>query len=53
MTTKYCLRRELELCDGHGQAIEPMILEDEDGRQFEIKFRCGDCGMSISPQNMV
>jgi putative protease len=51
MTTKYCLRRELKLCDGHGQTIEPMILEDEDGRQFEVKFRCGICGMAIYPQN--
>ena len=47
MTTKYCLRRELGLCDGTGHQAEAMILEDEDGRQFEVKFRCGVCGMEI------
>jgi len=48
MTTKYCLRQELGLCrrDGPGPA-EPLVLEDEDGRQFELRFRCGPCGMEI------
>jgi putative protease len=49
MTTKYCLRRELGLCRRDGsEPAEPMILEDEDGRQFELWFRCGSCGMEIS-----
>jgi collagenase-like PrtC family protease len=49
MTTKYCLRKELGLCPGRhvGPAAEPMILEDEDGRRFELRFRCGPCGMEI------
>jgi putative protease len=49
MTTKYCLRRELGLCTGRsGKApAEPLILEDEDGRRYSIRFRCGDCGMDI------
>ena len=49
MTTKYCLRRELGLCAG-GQPrgpAEPLILEDEDGRQFSVRFVCGPCGMEI------
>ncbi|MBM4103222.1 MAG: U32 family peptidase [Planctomycetes bacterium] len=50
MTTKYCLRRELGLCDGAGRQSEAMILEDEDGQQFEVKFRCGPCGMEIVPK---
>jgi putative protease len=50
MTTKYCLRRELGLCDGTSREAEAMILEDEDGRQFEVKFRCGPCGMEIIPK---
>jgi putative protease len=50
MTTKYCLRRELGLCDGAGQGAEAMVLEDEDGREFEVKFRCGACGMEIVPK---
>jgi putative protease len=47
MTTKYCLRRQLGLCEGTARQAEAMILEDEDGRQFEVKFRCGPCGMEI------
>jgi len=49
MTTRYCLRQELGLCEGPrpGIAAEPLILEDEDGRRFEVRFRCGPCGMEI------
>ncbi|OHB68873.1 MAG: hypothetical protein A2Y77_15405, partial [Planctomycetes bacterium RBG_13_62_9] len=49
MTTKYCLRRELGLCPGPGSksAAEPLVLEDEDGREFELRFRCGSCGMEV------
>jgi len=49
MTTKYCLRRELGLCAGHRAETpaEPMILEDQDGRRYSVRFRCGDCGMEI------
>ncbi len=49
MTTKYCLRQELGLCSGPrpGLETEPMLLEDVDGRQFEVYFRCGSCGMDI------
>ncbi len=53
MTTKYCLRKELGLCPGRGRGTgaEPMILEDQEGRQYPIRFRCGDCGMDISVSN--
>lgn len=49
MTTKLCLRRELGLCaDGRKSPVkEPWILEDEEGRQYEVRFRCGSCGMEI------
>jgi collagenase-like PrtC family protease len=48
MTTKYCLRNELGLCvRKDSEPAEPLILEDEDGRQFELRFRCGSCGMEI------
>jgi hypothetical protein len=48
MTTKYCLRQELGLCRRDGsEPAEPLILEDEDDRQFELRFRCGPCGMEI------
>jgi 23S rRNA 5-hydroxycytidine C2501 synthase len=49
MTTKYCLRKELGLCRRDGsEPAEPLWLEDEDNRQFELRFRCGSCGMEIS-----
>lgn len=48
MTTKYCLRKELGFCHRNGsEPAEPLFLEDEDGRQFEVRFRCGPCGMEI------
>jgi collagenase-like PrtC family protease len=48
MTTKLCLRKELGLCSGsRSKAAEPLILEDEDGRRFHVRFRCGSCGMDI------
>jgi 23S rRNA 5-hydroxycytidine C2501 synthase len=49
MTTKYCLRQELGLCPGINSksSAESMILEDEDGREYKIEFRCGPCGMQI------
>jgi putative protease len=52
MTTKYCLKKELELCRGKitGEPAEPMILTDEDGREYEISFLCGQCGMEITRQ---
>ena len=49
MATKYCLRHELGLCPGsrtNGPA-ERLVLEDEEGRRFEVRFRCGPCGMEI------
>ena len=46
MTTKYCLRQELGLCSG--QQAEPLILVDEDDREYEVDFRCGRCGMEIT-----
>jgi putative protease len=49
MTTKLCLRKELGLCKGHAAngPAEPMILEDEDGRRYPVRFRCGPCRMEI------
>lgn len=49
MTTKLCLRKELGLCSGPGakSPAEPMILEDQDGRRYPLRFRCGPCGMEI------
>lgn len=53
MTTKYCIRRELGLCEGYTaeNGAEPLILVDEDGREFDIKFRCANCGMELAMSN--
>jgi putative protease len=50
MRTKHCLRRELDLCQrSDGKTVaEPLILQDEDGREYEVRFLCGQCGMEIS-----
>lgn len=47
MTTKMCLRRELNLCPETGSKAdaEPLILLDEQGKEYELKFKCGHCGM--------
>jgi len=49
MTTKYCLRRQLKLCPGPSSksSAEPLILQDEDDRQYQLHFLCGPCGMEI------
>jgi len=49
MTTKLCLRRELGLCTGKQtrSAQRLWTLEDEDGRRYEVRFRCGPCGMEV------
>ena len=39
------MRRELNLCQ-HGsenKIAEPLILQDEDGREYEVRFLCGKC----------
>jgi hypothetical protein len=49
MRTKHCLRRELDLCKrSDGKTIaNPMILQDEEGREYEVRFLCGQCVMEI------
>jgi collagenase-like PrtC family protease len=57
MKTKMCLRRELCLCPKTGSkaVAEPLILLDEPfdiaqdrpGKEFQLKFKCGHCGMDV------
>lgn len=49
MATKMCLRRELNLCPESGLEIkaEPLILLDEQGKEYALKFKCGHCGMEV------
>lgn len=46
MKTKYCVRRQLGLC-AHNAALEELVLVDENGNRFELRFRCDDCGMDV------
>ncbi len=46
MKTKYCIRQQLNLCTGDTTA-EELVLIDEDGNQFELRFRCPECGMDV------
>ena len=45
MKTKYCIRKELNLCTGNN--AESLILKDELNNSFIINFTCDDCGMEI------
>ena len=50
MTTKHCLRHELNACPrqkNHISVTEPWILIDENGDKFPLQFNCADCEMEI------
>ena len=47
MTLKFCLRRRLGLCR-KGQAVEPLYLEDEEGRVFRLDFDCEACVTALT-----
>ncbi|HVM71088.1 MAG TPA: U32 family peptidase [Anaerolineales bacterium] len=50
MTTKYCLKYQLEACPRDGKATllrEPLTLVDEDGRWLQLQFDCGECVMKV------
>ncbi len=46
MTTKFCLRRQLGLCK-KGKEVEPLFLEDGEGRRFRLEFDCARCVMKL------
>ncbi|MCM2266497.1 MAG: U32 family peptidase [Elusimicrobiales bacterium] len=46
MTTKFCLRRQLGLCK-KGKSVEPLFLEDGEGRRFRLEFDCARCVMKL------
>ena len=50
MTTKYCLRYQLNACPRQTNAVklpEPLKLVDEQGNSFPVRFNCVDCVMEI------
>ncbi|HAH08394.1 MAG TPA: collagenase-like protease [Elusimicrobia bacterium] len=46
MACRYCLRRALGSCQGGGP-VEPLFLEDEDGRALRLEFDCSACRMYV------
>jgi putative protease len=50
MTTKYCLKYQLDECPLEGKKIilqEPLTLVDEYGHKLRLKFDCGACVMEV------
>jgi putative protease len=46
MVIKFCLRRRLGLCK-KGKEVEPLFLEDGEGRRFRLEFDCAACRMRL------
>lgn len=49
MTTRFCLRRQYGLCR-KGKEVEPLFLEDGEGRRFRLEFDCVKCVMKVFPE---
>jgi len=50
MTTRYCLKYELDACPRHGgkrQLQEPLALVDEEGHTLRLAFDCAKCEMGV------
>ena len=50
MTTKYCLRYQLNACPrqpNHVRLPEPLHLLDEQGLSFPLRFNCAECVMEV------
>jgi putative protease len=50
MTTRYCVKHQLGWCPRENEAPslrEPLFLVDEDGRRYQLRFKCADCEMDI------
>ena len=50
MTTKYCLKYEMNLCPKQGARhdyTEPFWLIDERGVRLQLKFKCSQCQMEV------
>lgn len=50
MTTRYCLRYEIDRCPVHQQGpppTEPWTLEDPQGRRLTLRFDCARCEMQV------
>jgi 23S rRNA 5-hydroxycytidine C2501 synthase len=50
MTTKYCLKHELDGCPRGGGRVslhEPLSLIDDQGRRLRLEFDCRECCMNV------
>jgi len=50
MTTRYCLKHQLDLCPKDHPTdppAEPLFLRDEEGHRLELRFNCARCEMEI------
>ena len=51
MTTKYCVKQALGLCERNGKPAkhyaEPLSLIDEQGQAYQLQFHCSRCEMEI------
>ena len=50
MTTRYCIKFQLQMCPRQNPAIptrENLSLLDEEGNQFPLKFDCSRCQMEV------
>lgn len=46
MTTRFCLKNQLGQCENR-YSDEPWYLVDDEGRRFDLKFRCDTCQMEL------
>ena len=50
MTTKHCIKHQMEACKRFGgtQAlVEPLTLVDEQGQRYGLRFDCARCVMEV------
>jgi collagenase-like PrtC family protease len=47
MTTRYCIKHQLDLCPEHGAPAEPLYLVDDEGNRLRLHFDCTRCEMDI------
>jgi collagenase-like PrtC family protease len=47
MRTRYCLRKELNICLKNGNPAKKLFLRDENYEMLELKFDCANCEMNV------
>ncbi len=47
MTTRYCVKHELDQCDNGAGPNEAWFLIDDEGNRLRLAFDCDRCGMDI------